>query len=95
MLKAMHAASMKKLESWFSDYSSAVIAFSGGVDSSLSAYLARKFLGRPNTVAVIGKSASLKTRDLEQSIDFVERYGICRRVVETDELHDENYVKIR
>ena len=93
MLKAMHAAPLTKLESWFSDYSSAVIAFSGGVDSSLSAYLARKFLGRQNTVAVIGKSASLKTRDLEQGIDFAERYDIRCRIVETDELHDENYVK--
>ena len=89
----MTAPLLKRLENWFADYSSAIIAFSGGVDSSLTAYLSRKFLGKDNTLAVIGRSASLKTKDLNEGIAFADRYDINHKVVDTDELNNPDYVR--
>ena len=57
------------LESWFAECESCLIAFSGGIDSALVAFLARRFLGRERCLAVVGNSASLKQRDLDSARD--------------------------
>ncbi|MBD3221645.1 ATP-dependent sacrificial sulfur transferase LarE [bacterium] len=79
------------LERWFAACPSAVVAFSGGVDSSLVAYLARRHLGRDRCLAVVGDSPSLKRRDLDGAVAFAARHDIPLRVVATTELDDPRY----
>ncbi len=82
---------IERLEQWFADCESCVVAFSGGIDSSLVAFLARKYLGRDRCLAVVGNSASLKSKDLEEAYRFANRYDIPMRVIETEELSSDEY----
>ena len=69
-----------------------IVAFSGGVDSCLTLFLARKFLGKEKVVAVISASPSLKKRDLEIAINFCKENDINLEVIETKEIEDPNYI---
>jgi uncharacterized protein len=82
---------LERLRSWFADCPGAVVALSGGVDSSLVAYLAFEALGPERCLAVISASASLKMKDLEEARAFCDGYGIPLRVIATEELLDPNY----
>jgi len=80
------------LEAWFRACESCVVAFSGGIDSSLVAFLARHFLGRERCLAVVGDSASLKQRDLAHARDFANRHDIRLEVVPTCEMDNPDYL---
>jgi uncharacterized protein len=79
------------LESWFADRAGSIVAFSGGIDSSLLLYLARKWQGRERAIGVISKSESLKTKDFELAQSFSKQFDIQMEVIETRELEDERY----
>jgi uncharacterized protein len=79
------------LENWFADRAGSIIAFSGGIDSSILLYLARKWQGRDRAIGVISKSESLKTKDFELAKSFSEQFNIHMEVIETRELEDERY----
>ena len=64
---------------------SLVVAFSGGVDSSLVAFVAAQALGG-KALAVTSASASLKRRDLQLAKRLAEQWGMRHRVILTDEL---------
>lgn len=85
--------SIQKLERWFSKFQSAIIAFSGGIDSSLVAFLARKYLGRDKCCAVIGLSASVKESDILLAKEFASAHDIPLRIVETYEIFNPDYAK--
>jgi pyridinium-3,5-biscarboxylic acid mononucleotide sulfurtransferase len=80
-----------KLEGWFTKIDKAAIALSGGIDSSLVAFAARKMLGKEKSVAVISASASVKAKELNDARNFCSKFDI--RLVEIDarEIDDENY----
>ena len=80
-----------ELEFWFRNVKSALVAFSGGVDSALVLYLAREFLGKENAIGIISNSDSLKSRDLEDAGSFCDKYDIKLEVIETKEILDINY----
>lgn len=69
------------------------MAFSGGVDSSLVAFLARHFLGSERSCAVISASASLKLSDLEEAKTFARLHDLPLRVITTDEISNPDYFK--
>jgi uncharacterized protein len=71
-------------------YSSAIIAFSGGIDSSLVAYVAGEVLGK-RALAVTSASASLKRADLALAQQLAEQWGIEHKVIVTDELSKPEY----
>ncbi len=79
------------LEEWFRDRSGSIIAFSGGIDSSLLLFLARKWQGKERAIGVISKSESLKTKDFELALSFSKLFDIHMEVIETKELEDERY----
>lgn len=81
-----------EIESWFSiNCSKVIVAFSGGVDSCLVAYLSRKFLGKENVLAVIADSPSLKRKDLEVAKSFCLDFDINLEIIQTKELENPNY----
>ena len=71
---------------------SAVVALSGGVDSSVVAALAAHELGRA-ALAVTGVSASLPSEELEPIRALCARLGIEHAVVSTSELSVEGYAR--
>lgn len=82
---------LNKLSIWFADCPRAVIAFSGGVDSSLVAYLSRLYLGKEKTLAIISASPSLKLSDLDEGKRFCLEHDIPIKIIETEELKNPNY----
>lgn len=82
---------LKPLEPWFDACPGALIAFSGGVDSSLVAFLAQHFLGRENVLAVISASPSLKLSDLDEAKDFASKNDLSLRVIATEEIENPDY----
>ena len=79
------------LENCFKKYEGAIIAFSGGIDSALVLFLARKFLGKENTLAVISASESLKNKDYKIALDFAAQFNVHLKTIQTQELTDKNY----
>jgi pyridinium-3,5-biscarboxylic acid mononucleotide sulfurtransferase len=70
--------------------SDAVVGYSGGVDSSFLAVIARDVLGDAVT-AVIADSPSLPRRELSEAIAFARHHDIPLEVVRTNELEDPRY----
>jgi len=67
-----------------------IVAFSGGVDSSLVAYVAAEALG-DNALAVTSGSKSLKRSDLALSGELAEKWGMQHRIIVTDEILKPEY----
>lgn len=82
---------LESLRKWFGECPGALIAFSGGVDSSLVAFLAQHFLGRKRALAVISASPSLKLSDLDEAKGFASRHDLPVRVITTKEMENPNY----
>ena len=80
------------VENWFKiNCSKVIVAFSGGVDSCLVAFLSRKFLGKENALAVIADSPSLKRKDLEIAKSFCQEFDIDLEIIHTKELENPDY----
>jgi pyridinium-3,5-biscarboxylic acid mononucleotide sulfurtransferase len=69
-----------------------VVAFSGGVDSSLLAHAALAVLGPDRVLAVTARSQSLASGELEHCRDLAAAWGLPWTSVDTAELDDERYV---
>jgi uncharacterized protein len=82
---------LEKLRDWFRECPGALVAFSGGVDSSLLAFLSKHFLGRAQTLAVISASPSLKLSDLDEAKDFARINDLSIRVITTKEMENTSY----
>ena len=82
---------LEKLRDWFRECPGALVAFSGGVDSSLLAFLSQHFLGRAQTLAVISASPSLKLSDLDEAKDFALINDLSIRVITTKEMENPSY----
>ena len=67
-----------------------LVAFSGGVDSSLVAHVAAATLGE-NALAVTSGSKSLKRSDLKLAGELAEKWGMRHRVIVTDEVANPAY----
>ncbi|TYB49589.1 ATP-dependent sacrificial sulfur transferase LarE [Actinomadura chibensis] len=88
--KAAAQAKVAALRAALAALPGAVVAYSGGVDSSLLAYLAHRELG-DRALAVTADSPSLARSELADARAQAERLGLRHRVVQTRELDDERY----
>lgn len=68
-----------------------VIAFSGGVDSSLLAKLARDALGKPRALAVTADSPSLSRDDLAEACQVALQLDLAHLIIATRETQDPRY----
>ncbi|MEO1337403.1 MAG: asparagine synthase-related protein, partial [Myxococcota bacterium] len=78
-------AQLEALQRWFKAHSRVVVAFSGGVDSTLVAKVAFDVLGAGAT-ALTARSASLMPEELDDAVALAADIGITHEVVDTHEL---------
>lgn len=90
-LKRRTTRKLNELEEWFGSGEGSIVAFSGGIDSSLVLFLARMYQGKERAIGVISRSESLKTKDFELAQSFSSQFDITMEVIVTRELEDERY----
>lgn len=70
---------------------SLLVAFSGGVDSSLLLAVAIEALGAEKVLAVTAKSETYPARELPDAIGLAEKLGARHEIIDTCELADPHY----
>ncbi|HLF06644.1 MAG TPA: ATP-dependent sacrificial sulfur transferase LarE [Thermoplasmata archaeon] len=78
----------ERLDVAVTKHRSAVVAYSGGVDSALVAFVASR---RIRTLAVMSDSPSVPRAELDAARRFAERHSIQMRVVPTGEVDLDDY----
>jgi pyridinium-3,5-biscarboxylic acid mononucleotide sulfurtransferase len=93
-LEKLRAASQEKLvrlRATLEDLGSALVAFSGGVDSTFLLKVASEVLGE-RCVALVATSASMPESERQAALELARRLGVKLVTVETRELQDPRYV---
>jgi uncharacterized protein len=81
---------LEQLRALFAEMDRAIIAYSGGIDSTLVAKVAWDVLG-DRALAVTAVSPSLLPEDLQEACIQAQEIGIAHELVETHELENPNY----
>ena len=89
----MNALNNKLEEPVVAPYGSALVAFSGGVDSSLALAVAAKALSKESVLAVTSNNETYLPSELEGAKALALSLGVEHLVVNTRELDDPNYAK--
>ncbi len=89
--QAEHASLIARLEQVIRDRGRMLIAYSGGVDSTLVAVVARRVLGKDNAPAVIGDSPSLPRHELHEARRIANELDLKLIEVRPGEQDDAGY----
>ncbi|MBA3425196.1 MAG: ATP-dependent sacrificial sulfur transferase LarE [Rubrobacter sp.] len=82
---------LKDLEDILAPHGSALVAFSGGVDSSLALAVAARALPKEKVLAVTSNNETYLPSELGLAREFVDSLRVEHLVVNTRELDDPNY----
>jgi len=88
----MCSLKLKKLRENIGGLEDAVVAYSGGVDSTLLLKICKEELG-DKTIAVTAVSPSYPLSELENAKKIAEKLGVRHVLIEIDETKDSNYSK--
>lgn len=91
----MHPSLAQKhrtLERIFTEMGSVLVAYSGGIDSTLVMKVAHDALG-PKALAVTAVSPTLPDMELEQATSLAAHIGANHHILETDQLRFPDFVK--
>jgi pyridinium-3,5-biscarboxylic acid mononucleotide sulfurtransferase len=81
---------LEQLKALFTEMGQALVAYSGGIDSTLVAKIAYDVLG-DRALAITAESPSLLPEDLEDARIQAAEIGIAHQVVQTHEMDNPNY----
>ncbi len=82
---------IEKLNHIIADYRSVAIAFSGGVDSTLLAAVAKKVLGKENVILVTANSPTFPQYEFDQSRTIADFLDLQQLVIDTNELQNRQF----
>jgi len=82
---------LRELERIVAPYGSALVAFSGGVDSSLALAICARALPKDNVLAVTSNNETYLPSELDLAREFAGSLGVEHLIVNTRELDDPNY----
>ena len=82
----------KKLKKSIKKLGNAIVAFSGGIDSTLVLKVAYDILG-DKVIAVTADSPSLPRRELEETKRIAKQIGVKHLIINTEETKNKNYLK--
>jgi len=74
------------LQGAFKQYGTALVAYSGGVDSTFLLKVATDTLGRENVLGVTSKSETLSEEEFRQAMEIAQRQNFNVQVIEYSEL---------
>ena len=86
----MQDSSRLRASSIIKDFERVLVAFSGGIDSTLVLRIAQEQLG-PNAVAITAVSPSLANSDLEAARGIASEIGVVHELVRSTEMEDPRY----
>ena len=87
------AERLAELEAMVKPYGSALVAFSGGVDSSLALAVAARALPEGKVLAVTSNNETYLPSELDLASGFADSLGVEHLVVDTRELDNPDYAK--
>jgi pyridinium-3,5-biscarboxylic acid mononucleotide sulfurtransferase len=82
---------LRELEAIVAPYGSALVAFSGGVDSSLALAVAARALPKESVLAVTSNNETYLPSELDLAREFADSLGVEHLVINTRELDNPDY----